>query len=145
MVTFQISVSSDGPMLGSSGPNRLASEPFIDTAKVWISPIRSEATKAPGSEPSPPTTITTNRIGPSRAAMSDWVTSAGPAMTPATAASAVPTPNTSMNTRPTLCPRWATMLGWVSAAWTIRPTRVRFSVTRSAMKIATEIRSMNIL
>ena len=46
-------------------PNTPASEPFIATAKVWTRPISSEATKAPASEPSPPTTMTTNRIGPS--------------------------------------------------------------------------------
>ena len=34
--------------------------------------------------------------------MSDCVTSAGPAMTPATPASAAPTPNTSMKIRSTL-------------------------------------------
>ena len=57
---------------------------------------------APGNEPRPPTTTTTKRIGPSSPAMFDCVTSAGPAITPATAASAVPTPNTSMKMRPTL-------------------------------------------
>ena len=43
--------------------------------------------------------------------MFDCVTSAGPAITPATAASPVPTPNTSMNTRGTLWPSIATMCG----------------------------------
>ena len=53
--------------------------------------------------------------------MLDCVTSAGPAITPATAASAVPTPNTSMKMRPTLWPRCPTMCGCVSAACTIKP------------------------
>ena len=77
--------------------------------------------------------------------MFDCVTSAGPAITPATAASAVPTPNTSMKMRPTLWPRWPTMCGWVSAAWTIRPIRVFFRTTKSPMKIAIDTSSMNIL
>src|SRR4051794_2010955 len=102
MVTPQMSDSQVDAQSGLSGPNAPASEPFIDTANVCTSPIRSEATKAPGSEPSPPTTTTTNRIGPSNPAMLDCVTSAGPAITPATAASAVPTPNTIMKMRPTL-------------------------------------------
>src|SRR5262249_21979949 len=71
IVTFQMSDRTDGPRLGSSGPNALASDPFSATAKVWISPIRSEAMKAPGSEPRPPNTMTTNRIGPSIAAILD--------------------------------------------------------------------------
>ena len=57
--------------------------------------------------------------------MFDWVTRAGPAITPATAASPVPTPNTSMNTRGTLWPSIATMCGWVSEAWMMSPMRVR--------------------
>ena len=73
------------------------------------------------------------------------VTSAGPAITPATAASAVPTPNTSMKMRPTLWPRWPTMCGCVSAACTIRPIRVFFRTISSAAKIAMDTSSMNIL
>ena len=46
-----------------------ASETLTATAKVWIRPISKDAMKAPGSEPRPPTTTTTNRIGPSAAAM----------------------------------------------------------------------------
>jgi hypothetical protein len=45
--------------------------------------MRGEATKVPVSEPRPPTTMTTKRIGPSIAAMDGCTTSAGPAMTPA--------------------------------------------------------------
>ena len=70
--------------------------------------------------------------------MLDWVTSAGPAITPATAASAEPTPNTSMNTRGTLWPSIATMCGWVSEAWMISPMRVRVSNDSSTAKIAIE-------
>ena len=73
------------------------------------------------------------------------VTSAGPAITPATAASAVPTPNTSMKMRPTLCPRCPTICGCVNAACTIRPIRVFFNVMTSAAKIAIDTSSMNIL
>src|ERR1700734_485683 len=101
-VTFQMSDSQVEAYSGLSGPNIPASEPSIDTAKVCNRPISSEAINAPGSEPRPPTTTTTNRIGPSNPAMFDCVTSAGPAITPATAASAVPTPNTIMKIRPTL-------------------------------------------
>ncbi|GLR93590.1 hypothetical protein ACVIU7_000227 [Bradyrhizobium liaoningense] len=109
IVTFQMSERAEGPPAESSGPKTLASEPFNATAKVCTRPMTSEATKAPGKEPRPPNTMTTNRIGPSAAAMSDCVTSAGPAMTPARPASALPTPNTTMNTRPTLWPRCPTM------------------------------------
>ena len=77
--------------------------------------------------------------------MLDCVTSAGPAMTPATAASAVPTPNTIMKMRPTLWPRWPTMCGCVSAACTMSPTRVFFSAMRRPTKITIEMNSMNIL
>ena len=77
--------------------------------------------------------------------MLDCVTSAGPAITPATAASAQPRPNTSMNTRGTLWPSIATMFGWVSEAWMISPTRVRVSTASSTTKIAIEISSMNSL
>src|SRR3954467_14575823 len=101
-VTPQISDSQVEAQAEPSGPHAPASEPFIDTANVCTSPISSEATKAPGSDPSPPTTTTTNRIGPRNPPMLDCVTSAGPAITPATAASAVPAPNTIMKMRPTL-------------------------------------------
>ena len=77
--------------------------------------------------------------------MLDCVTNAGPAITPATAASPVPTPNTSMNTRGTLWPSMATMLGWVSAAWMMRPTRVLVSTASSTAKIAIAVNSSNIL
>ena len=55
------------------------------------------------------------------------------------------TPKTAMNTRGTLCPRWATMCGWVSEACTIRPTRVFFSRTKSPAKTAIDVRSMKSL
>ena len=65
--------------------------------------------------------MTTNRIGPSSAAIDGCVTSAGPAMTPARPASAAPAPNTSMKILGTSWPSIATMSGWVSAAWMIEP------------------------
>ena len=116
---------------------------FIATAKVWIKPISSEATKAPPSEPRPPTTMTTNRIGPSEAAIDGCVTSAGPAMTPASPASPAPAPNTSMKIFGTSWPSIATMSGWVSAAWMMMPTRVRVSPASSAANIATAVINMN--
>jgi hypothetical protein len=134
-----------GPKLMPSGRKRSASDALIATAKVWTKPMSSEATNAPAREPSPPTTTTTKRIGPSSPAMLAWVTRAGPAMTPAMAASAVPTPKTSMNTRGTLWPSAATMSGWVSAAWMMRPTRVRVRTARSTPKIRIATASMNIL
>ena len=90
-------------------------------------------------------TTTTNRIGPSSAAMFDCVTSAGPAITPATAASAQPRPNTSINTRCTLWPSIATMCGCVSEAWMMSPTRVRVSTKSRATKMPIANSSMNIL
>ena len=128
---------------GATGPKTWAREPFIATAKVWIKPIMSEATKAPAREPSPPTTMTTKRIGPSSAAIEGCVTSAGPAITPARPASAAPAPNTSIKIRGTSWPSMATISGWVSAAWMTRPTRVLFSATKSAAKIAAAVTSMN--
>src|SRR5579863_6313672 len=145
-VTFHTSNST--PLDGGATPTRpstSATERLTETANVCTSPISSEATNAPASEPSPPTTTTTNRIGPSDAAMFDWVTSAGPAITPATAASPVPTPNTSMNTLGTLWPSMATMCGWVSEAWMMSPTRVRVSTANSAAKIAIAVNNSNIL
>src|SRR5208282_340136 len=125
--------SDNGPPVGGPTPrppSTSATERLTETANVWTSPINSEARNAPDSEPSPPTTTTTNRIGPSNPAIFDWVTSAGPAITPATAASPVPTPNTSMNTLGTLWPSMATMWECVSDAWTMSPTRVRVSTAR---------------
>src|SRR5271157_2202240 len=61
IVTFQRSPRNGG----ATGPRTSAKEKFIATAKVCTRPISSEATKAPVSEPRPPTTMTTNRIGPS--------------------------------------------------------------------------------
>src|ERR1700722_19301522 len=84
IVTCQRSPSS----VGASGPRIWASEASIATANVCTMPISREATSAPVSEPKPPTTTTTKRIGPSKLAISGWVTSAGPAMTPARPAGA---------------------------------------------------------
>ena len=66
-------------------------------------------------------------------------------MTPAIAASPVPTPKTSMNTRGTLWPSIATMSGWVSAAWMMSPVRVRVRTASSAAKMQIAVNSMNIL
>ena len=75
----------------------------------------------------PPTTATTNTIGPTEAAMEGSVTKATPPITPARPASAQPPPNTSMNTRGTLWPSASTICGWDSDAWMTRPMRVRVS------------------
>jgi hypothetical protein len=97
------------------------------TEKVWMQPISSEATKAPPSEPRPPTTTMTKTMLPTAAAMPGSVTKALPPMTPASPASAVPPPKTSMKMRGTLWPSASTMSGLVSAAWMMRPMRVRVS------------------
>ncbi len=107
------------------------------TANVWITPISSDATKAPDSEPMPPTTTTTKITDPTVAAMPGSVTKALPPITPASPASAAPPPNTSMNTRGTLCPSDSTVSGWVSAAWITRPMRVRVSNSQMAISIST--------
>ena len=73
------------------------------------------------------------------------VPSTGPAMTPASAASAEPMPKTIMNTRGTLWPSIATICGCVSEAWMIRPARVRVRITKMNAKIATATTSMNAL
>ncbi len=75
----------------------------------------------------PPNTTTTKTMLPTAAAMPGSVTNALPPITPASPASAQPPPNTSMNTRGTLCPSASTMSGWVSEAWMIMPMRVRVS------------------
>ena len=53
---------------------RAASDWSIATAKVWITPISSDARKAPASEPMPPTTTTTKMIEPTAAAIAGSVT-----------------------------------------------------------------------
>ena len=65
IVTFQRSPRNGG----ATGPKTSAKEKFIATANVCTRPIKSEATNAPVSEPRPPTTMTTNRMGPSSDAM----------------------------------------------------------------------------
>ena len=52
----------------------------------------------------------------SRVAIAGSVTKVLPPITPASPASAQPAPNTSMNTRGTLCPSASTMSAWVSEA-----------------------------
>ena len=103
--------------------------------------MSSEATKAPGSDPMPPTTTTTKTTEPTVAAIAGSVTKVAPPTTPASAASAAPTPNTSVNTRGTSWPRACAMCGCVSAAWITRPMRVRLSskLSASSMPSATAI------
>ena len=108
-------------------PSSPAIEASIVTAKVCSTPIRSEAMKAPTSDPMPPTTATTNTIDPTAAAIDGSVTNALPPMTPARPASAAPPPKTIIKTRGTLWPRASTISGWVNAAWITRPMRVRVS------------------
>jgi len=96
--------------------NMLPSDWSIATAKVCMTPISSEAKKAPANEPSPPTTTTTNTIAPSVSAIAGSVTKVLPPITPASPANPVPAPNTSMNTRGTLCPSASTISGCFKAA-----------------------------
>ena len=63
-------------------------------------------------------------------------------MTPASPASAEPPANTMVNTRGTLWPSAPTISGWVSAAWMMRPMRVRVSSSQMATNISAEISSM---
>ena len=86
------------------------------TAKVWITPIKTEARNAPDKEPMPPTTTTTKMTEPTVAAMAGSVTNVLPPMTPARPAKPVPAPKTSMNTRGTLWPKASAISGWVKAA-----------------------------
>ena len=99
-------------------------------------PMSSDATKAPDSEPMPPTTTTTKITEPTVAAMAGSVTKVEPPITPASPASAAPAPNTSMNTRGTLWPSACAICGCVSAAWMTRPMRVRVSSSHSASSIS---------
>src|SRR6185436_13832537 len=108
------------------------------TANVCMQPISSDAMNAPASDPMPPTTTITKMIGPTDAAMPGSVTKALPPITPASPASAVPPPKTSMNTRGTLCPSASTVCGCVSAAWITRPIRVRGSASQIDTSIATD-------
>ncbi len=108
-------------------------------------PIASDAMKAPASDPSPPTTTTTKTIGPRAAAMPGSVMNALPPITPASAASAVPPPNTSMKTRGTSCPSASTMSGRESAARITSPARVRVSPAYNAASIATDTAIMKAL
>ena len=114
---------------------------LIDT--VWIIPMRMEATNAPQIEPSPPITTTANTMAPSEAAIPGWVVNALPAITPARPARPQPAPKTSVNTRGTSWPSMDTMSGWVSAARTIRPSRVRDRAANNATNIASETAIMN--
>ncbi|MCY1549116.1 hypothetical protein D9M68_852700 [compost metagenome] len=98
--------------------------------------MSSEARKAPESEPMPPTTTTTKITEPTVAAMLGSVTKVLPPITPASPARPVPAPNTSISTRGTLWPRLSTISGWVSAAWMIRPMRVRVSSSQSDTSIS---------
>src|SRR4029434_9904321 len=61
-------------------------------------PISIDAISAPDSEPRPPTTTTTNTIGPIACASVGCVRSMKPPMTPAKPASALPTANTRAHT-----------------------------------------------
>ncbi len=74
-----VSLSSGQPKVCSptglpSELSRLASDQSMATAKVCTTPISSEATKAPASEPMPPTTTTTKMMEPTDMAMAGSVT-----------------------------------------------------------------------
>ena len=107
-----------------------------------MTPIRSEATNAPASDPMPPTTTTTKITEPTAAAIPGSVTNVMPPIMPPRPASAVPAPNTSMKTRGTLWPSASTISGCVSALWMTRPTRVRVSSSQSETSITSAISIM---
>ncbi|KDR43171.1 hypothetical protein BG61_02610 [Caballeronia glathei] len=121
----------------------LPSDADVPTANVCTQPIRSEAASAPPSEPSPPITTTTNTIGPIASAIDGSITKSGAPITPASAASAVPTPNTVVKTRGTSWPSVSTVAGWVSAARTTSPVFDTRRTAYSAASIAIESTIMN--
>jgi hypothetical protein len=133
--------SSTTPAAASALPMETSSA----TATVCTTPMRIEATRAPLSEPSPPMTTTTNTMLPSTCAMPGNVPSTGPAITPASPASAQPMPKTTMNTRGTLWPSIATIPGCVSEAWMMSPARVRVRIANRKTNMPTETASMNAL
>ena len=129
-------------------PTALATSPtemFRATAKVCTMPMRTEATIAPVSEPRPPMTTTTNTMLPRTWAMPGKVPRTGPAMTPASPASAEPMPKTIMKIRGTLWPSMPTVPGCVSEAWMMRPARVRVRMANRNRKMAAEMPSMKAL
>src|SRR6266487_2627632 len=78
-------------------------------------------------DPRPPTTTTTNTIGPTALASVGCVSNMKPPITPAIPANALPKPNTSTKMPGTSCPSALTIWGCVNAAWMMRPIRVCLS------------------
>ena len=120
-----------------SQPKKSTSDRSLPTAKLSITPSATDAMKAPASEPMPPMTMTANTTAPTDSAIDGSVTRKAPPMTPASAASAVPPPNTSIITRGTLWPSDSTASGCVSEAWMTSPIRVRVSTSHTATSINT--------
>ena len=114
-----------------------ARERSLPTAKLSITPRPTLATKAPASEPMPPMTMTANTTAPTASAIEGSVTRSAPPITPASPASAVPPPNTSIITRGTLWPSDSTASAWVSEACITSPMRVRVSTSHTATSINT--------
>ena len=84
-------------------------------------PTSSPATTAPGREPMPPTTVTTNDSASTVMPISALTARVGAASTPERPAMAVPMPNTSHQTRPTSMPSTRTISGSREPARMIRP------------------------
>ncbi len=94
----------------------------------------------------PPSTTTTNTIGPIASAIPGSTTDSGAAITPASAASTVPMANTAVNTRSTSWPSVSTIDGCVSAARTISPVfDVRSFDVRRTSQSAASVTSASII
>ena len=106
-------------------------------------PMMIEAMKQPASEPRPPNTTTTNTIGPMRvghARLGGLVVAAdhaGQAGQQAAAGEHHGEHHAARYGRAR-----STMLGWVSAAWMIRPMRVFFSSSQVQSSMPAETSSM---
>jgi hypothetical protein len=93
--------------------------------RLMISPAISPPSTAPGNEPTPPITTTTNvctRICSPTSGARDTI---GALTMPAKPAAIAPMPNTIMNTRSTLMPSESTITASSMPARTIMPRRVR--------------------
>ena len=114
----------------------LSSDVSKPTAKVWTTPISSEATKAPASEPMPPTTTTTKMIEPTAAAIAGSVTKVMPPITPARPASArAGAEHQHEDARHVVAER-LDHLRMRERAWITRPMRVRVSSSQTASSIS---------
>src|SRR6185295_20351839 len=93
------------------GPRKSAIDTLRPTENETNRPIISDATRAPTTDPSPPTTTTTNTRVPKLTAMVGPVGKNAPATPPARPAKAAPPANTPRNTIGRLWPSASTVEG----------------------------------